>query len=82
MKIILISLLSSGFIWSKSTVDHFNEVLQSEVRNDIKKDEERFRKTPMRTPASVEEVPHKNQAQQQEGLKFDRNHRQLGSESW
>lgn len=75
---ICLTLLVSFSAWSRNTMD-FSRVLTEDLKHDLVKDDDKFKKTSSRGPASVspsiepviEETP-----------KIDKNIRQIGPNKW
>lgn len=78
MKILFILALCSSFAWSK-TIKDFNKAIYEDASADIKKDQDKFKKTATRGPASVEIVP---ESKIEEESKIDKNVRQIGPKTW
>lgn len=78
MKILLIFALMTSFAWSKSIKD-FNKALYEAANEEIKKDQDKFKKPTGRGPASVETV---TEPKIEEELKIDKNVRQIGPKTW
>lgn len=66
--------------WASKTLKDFNETFHREIDKEIKKDEDKFRKSPMRAPASVPEV--QKRPMMKEPSKIDKNVRQIGPNEW
>lgn len=71
-------ILMTSVAWSKATIN-FNQALTEDVQNEIKNDEDKFKRPVMRGPASVgpgtvEEI--------KEPSKIDKNVRQIGHRNW
>lgn len=65
--------------YSAYSKEDFNKAIQQDVKSDIQKDEEKFRKVRARGPASVSEnAPVK----MQEPDKIEKNVRQIGPNAW
>ncbi len=80
MKLLLILSLISFSVYAKSPLADFNQTINEEIKTEIKKDDEAFKKKgPMkREPASVEvEV-----ALPEEPEKIEKNVRQIGPKTW
>lgn len=79
MKIIIcFSLLFSSFVWSKS-VNDLNSAILKDVKEDIQKDAEKFKKTPTRGPASIGPVEKPRIVAPD---KLDKNVKQIGPNEW
>jgi len=77
-KLILIILLISTYSWS-SSVKELSHKIGEDVNLELKKDEDKFRKTPVRLPASV---PVVEKIKPEEPTKIDKNVRQIGPNEW
>jgi hypothetical protein len=78
MKFLMILCLISSFAWSK-TIKDFNKAIYEDASAEIKKDQEKFKKSATRGPASVEVVP---ESKIEEESKIDKNVRQIGPKNW
>lgn len=79
MKLILcVTLLMSFSAYSKTKID-FSQALNEDVEQDIKKDDEKFKKEATRGPASVR--PEQD-VQIEDTPKIDKNVRQIGPNKW
>lgn len=78
MKIFVILAFISSLAWSK-TIKDFNQAIYEDASADIKKDQEKFKKSTSRSPASVEVVP---ESKIEEESKIDKNVRQIGPKNW
>lgn len=76
---LFLSLMISGFAWAK-TPANFNQALNEDLRNEIEKDDFKFKKKSHRAPASVKMEPIRPITQ--EPLKIDKTVRQIGSQKW
>jgi len=79
MKLILcLTLLMSFSAYSKTKID-FSQALNEDVEQDIKKDDEKFKKEATRGPASVQP---EQEMQIEDTSKIDKNVRQIGPNKW
>jgi hypothetical protein len=77
--LICISLLVSMSAFAKTKID-FSQALNEDVEQDIKKDDDKFKKEAARGPASVAPVEHENATE--DTPKIDKNVRQIGPNKW
>lgn len=78
MKYLLtLSLCLPTLCWSKSQVN-FTKALTQDVQEEIKRDEDKFRKVIKRGPASVQEV----EPVIEDNPKLDKQVRQIGPNKW
>ena len=73
-----LSLLAVTSVHAKSIKD-FNQVINQDVKSEIRKDEDKFKKVSSRSPASVKAQP---EGPTQETPKIDKNVRQIGPNEW
>lgn len=76
--VLILSVITVTSAFGKTTTD-FSKALNDDLRRDIRKDDEKFRKESFRRPASVEaaEAPVI-----EETSKIDKNIRQIGPNKW
>ncbi len=75
----LIVIISFSANSKTKTKTDFNQALNEDVKNDIKKDDEKFRKQATRGPASIQ-TEHENPIE--DTPKLDKNVRQIGPNKW
>lgn len=79
MKLILcLTMLMSFSAYSKTKID-FSQALNEDVKQDIQKDDQKFKKELTRGPASVQP---EREYQIEETPKMDKNVRQIGPNKW
>jgi hypothetical protein len=76
--IIYLSVLVSYSAWPNS-IKEFNQALNQDLKTEIRKDEDKFKKNFSRTPASV---PDTEKSKLEEPTKIDKNVRQIGPNEW
>lgn len=76
--IILSTFIAFGPVHAKDVKD-LNKVLLQDMKKDIQKDDERFKKPQTRGPASVNDVTESKITEPQ---KIDKNVRQIGPNAW
>lgn len=76
---LFLSLMITTLGWAKSPVN-FNEALNNDLRNEIEKDDFKFKKKSHRAPASVKMEPGPHLIE--EPQKIDKTLRQIGSQKW
>lgn len=80
MKIMLFLIVFISFsAWSVS-IGEFSRVMNQEVLNEIRKDEDKYKKESSRAPASVDESIEDKKIE--EPNKIDKNVRQIGPNNW
>lgn len=78
--IFFIALSVSLNSWANKSLKEFNETFHREIDREIKKDEDKFKKSPIRGPASVPDVVER--PMMKEPSKIDKNVRQIGPNEW
>ncbi len=78
MKLLLVSLVLSFSTLSLSHPD-FNQELAADVKSELSKDDEKFKKVPVRGPASATPV---EKVEFEGPDKIEKNVKQLGHQSW
>ncbi len=80
MKLAALFLIFMSGVEAKSDLKDFNSTIQEEIKTQIKKDDEAFKKTPVRSraPASVESEIHPPSVPE----KIEKNYQQIGPKSW
>lgn len=78
---LLLSLIIMSSSWARTPVN-FNHALNEDVRNEIRKDDFKFRKKSHRAPASIESANDVVQPILHEPLKIEKTVRQIGPRSW
>ncbi len=78
MKLLLIALVISSPVFSRTTPD-FNRELAADLKSDLSKDEEKFRKVPTRGPASTTPL---EKVEFEGPDKIEKNVKQLGHPNW
>lgn len=76
--LILMMLFIPTLLWA-SSVEELSQKIGEDVKRELKKDEDKFRKTPVRLPASV---PVVEKIKPEEPSKIDKNVRQIGPNEW